>query len=224
MDMIERITVGEINKGINVFYGKNHESWVRGGGPGPEYKDCSLYDFIHEIAPKHGVKVEQENEELDYQMYDMLFDGPETKEGLIAFFYAAAVQATEMRERLRMIEEILCEDKNEFDIDHLQELIQADRDGRCMILPAKLGTHLFVRHKDGDSPVVVESTVVGAHVKDTESYRGAPRKEYIVVRSNGFSKHISVDQIGKTAFFSKEDALAEKRADLAKRTAKREES
>lgn len=133
MEMMERITVGEINKYINVFYGKNRGAWVRGGGPGPEYEDCSLYDFIRRIAPNHGVQVEQENEELDWQMCDMLADGAETKEGLIAFFYAAAIQATEMRERLRMIEEILCGDKNEFDIDRLRELIQADREGRCFV-------------------------------------------------------------------------------------------
>lgn len=143
MEMMERITVGEINKYINVFYGKNRNVWVRGGGPGPEYEDCSLYDFIRRIAPNHGVQVEQENEELDWQMCDMLADGAETKEGLIAFFYAAAIQATEMRERLRMIEEILCGDKNEFDIDRLRELIQADKDGRCVIYPFKPGEKVY---------------------------------------------------------------------------------
>lgn len=86
MEMMEQLTVGEINKYINVFYGKNREVWVRGGGPGPEYEDCSLWDFIRRIAPSHGVQVEQENEELDWQMCDMLADGAETKEGLIAFF------------------------------------------------------------------------------------------------------------------------------------------
>ena len=103
------------------------------------------------------------------------------------------------------------------DLDRLRKLAGADRDGRCIILPVSLGERIFVRYKSGEFPVVVESVVVGAHIKDTESYRGAPRKEYIVVRSNGFSKHISVDQIGKTAFFSREEALAGKRTDLAKR-------
>ena len=141
MEMMERITVGEINKYINVFYGKNRNVWVRGGGPGPEYEDCSLYDFIRRIAPNHGVQVEQENEELDWQMCDMLADGAETKEGLIAFFYAAAIQATEMRERLRMVEEILCGDKNEFDIDRLQKMMDAYRDGRIRIIPkSDIGT------------------------------------------------------------------------------------
>lgn len=161
MEMMERITVGEINKDINVFYGKNHESWIRGGGPGPEYKDCSLYDFIREIAPKHGVKVEQENEELDWQMCDMLADGPETKEGLIAFFYAAAVQATEMRERLRMIEEILCGDKNEFDIDRLRELIEADKVGRLYKFRFGVGSTVYrvwVR-PDGTHPFISEDKI-----------------------------------------------------------------
>ena len=116
--------------------------------------------------------------------------------------------------RLCDIEDIL---GDEYDLAHLRELIQADREGRCIILPVSLGERIFVRYKSGEFPVVVESVVVGAHIKDTESYRGAPRKEYIVVRSNGFSKHISVDQIGKTAFFSREEALAGKRTDLAKR-------
>ena len=143
MDMMERLTVGELNQFINVFYGKNGLAWVRGGGPGPEYEDCSLYDFIREIAPKHGVKVEQENEELDWQMCDMLADGPETKEGLIAFFYSAVVQAVEMRERLKMIEEILCGGENAFDIDRLRELIRADRDGLTVRLLFKVGDKVY---------------------------------------------------------------------------------
>lgn len=95
------------------------------------------------------------------------------------------------------------------DIDHLRKLAEADKSGRCLILPVKLGDRVFVRYKEGEFPVVVESTVVGAHIKDETSYRGAPRKEYIVVRSNGFSKRIRVDQIGKSVFFTREAALGD---------------
>lgn len=98
------------------------------------------------------------------------------------------------------------------DLDHLRKLVDADMDGRCIILPVKLGARIFVRYKNGESPVVVESIVVGAHIKDEKSYRGAPRKEYIVVRSNGFSKHINVDQIGKTAFFTREKAFGDSKS------------
>lgn len=135
MDIMERITVGTINDYINVFYGKDREVWVRGGGPGPEYEDCSLYDFIRRIAKAHGVDAAPNNEDLDWQMCDMLADGAETKEGLIALLYAAAVQATEMRERLHEIEEILCGNEAGFDLDRLRELVEADKDGRIKILP-----------------------------------------------------------------------------------------
>lgn len=159
MDMMDRLTVGKLNQFINVFYGKNGQAWVRGGGPGPEYEDCSLYDFIREIAPKHGVKVEQENEELDWQMCDMLADGPETKEGLIAFFYSAVVQAVEMRERLRVIEEVLCGDENEFDLDRLRELTEADKAGRCVTLPVKPGDKLWQIRLHGISYNVEERVI-----------------------------------------------------------------
>ena len=138
MDMMERITAGGFGDTISVFYGKDHEVWVRGGGPGPEYEDCSLYDFIRRIAKVYGVEVEPNNEDLDWQMCDMLADGAETKEGLLALLYAGAVEATEMREHLREIEEVLCGDKAGFDLDRLRELVEADRDGRIIILPAAL--------------------------------------------------------------------------------------
>ena len=138
MDMMERITAGGFGDTISVFYGKDHEVWVRGGGPGPEYEDCSLCDFIRRIAKVYGVEVEPNNEDLDWQMCDMLADGAETKEGLLALLYAGAVEATEMRERLREIEEVLCGDKAGFDLDRLRELVEADREDRIEILPVAL--------------------------------------------------------------------------------------
>ena len=143
MDMVERITAGGFGDTISVFYGKDHEVWVRGGGPGPEYEDCSLYDFIRRIAKVYGVEVEPNNEDLDWQMHDMLADGAETKEGLLALLYAGALEATEMRERLREIEEVLCGDKAGFDLDRLRELTEADKAGRCMVLPVKPGDKIW---------------------------------------------------------------------------------
>lgn len=41
----------------------------------------------------------------------------------------------EMLERLTQIEEIL---GDEYDLDQLKELVQADREGRCTVLPCKV--------------------------------------------------------------------------------------
>ena len=39
-----------IDAALNMFYIKDSETWVRGGGDGPDYPDIRLYDFIRKAA------------------------------------------------------------------------------------------------------------------------------------------------------------------------------
>lgn len=48
--------------------------------------------------------------------------------------------------RLAAIEDIL---GDEYDLDRLRELAQADKEGRCVVLPCKVGGSLWVHDKDG---------------------------------------------------------------------------
>ena len=57
--------------------------------------------------------------------------GSDTIEGIVALLHAAAIQAAEMRGRLAAIEDIL---GDEYDLDRLRELAQADREGRIEII------------------------------------------------------------------------------------------
>lgn len=43
-------------------------------------------------------------------------------------------------DRLAFIEDILGDD---YDLDRLRELVEADRDGRCMVLPCEVGTQVW---------------------------------------------------------------------------------
>lgn len=91
--------------------------------------------------------------------------------------------------------------------ERLIEICHAERNGRLLILPCNIGDKIYTvqRYKDGGG-FITESTVSGVHLRD-EFYRGSiPRKEYIVSRCNGYSKHIPIDHIGKRAFFSREEA------------------
>ena len=45
----------------------------------------------------------------------------------------------ELYYRLFQIEEILRDGEDEYDLDRLRELVEADRDGRCVVLPCKPG-------------------------------------------------------------------------------------
>ncbi|OUN24577.1 hypothetical protein [Pseudoflavonifractor sp. An85] len=133
---MERLTTDQENalfSCFNIFYAKGGEIWVRGGGPYPEYQDVTLVQWIRSAAQKHGLNIMAEDpEHLGDEMYDALQDGDETVEGIVALLHAAAVQATEMRERLKPIEDIL---EDDYDLDRLRELVEADREGRCRIHP-----------------------------------------------------------------------------------------
>ena len=98
------------------------------------YADTTLVELIRRIANTHNLTIAAEDaESLGDEMYDAMFDGVDTVEGVVGLLRAAAVQAAEMRGRLEMIEDILGGDYN---LDRLRELVEADREGRCVVLPA----------------------------------------------------------------------------------------
>lgn len=76
--------------------------------------------------------------------------------------------------------------------------------------PCSIGTTVYIRResKDHTHPWAQECTVIGLHLRDTESYRGLKKEEYLVVRSGiGFAKHIPFSHIGTKVFFNKEEAI-----------------
>ena len=110
---------------LNTFYAKNGEVWVRGGGPYPDFQDVTLVQWIRSASSKHGLSFTAEDpEHLGDEMYDALQDGDETVEGILALMHEAAVQAAEMRGRLKPIEDILGDD---YDLGHLRELVETAR-------------------------------------------------------------------------------------------------
>lgn len=126
---------------LNLFFAKDNEVWIRGGGPEPDYQDCTLVNWIGRVADKHNLEIYARNaEDLGDEMYDCLQDGIDTIEGIVALLHAAAVQAATMRSYLKNIEDILGDD---YDLDRLKELVQADREGRLFEAPFKIGTRVF---------------------------------------------------------------------------------
>ena len=63
--------------------------------------------------------------------------------------------------RLSEIENILGDD---YDLDRLKELVEADRDGRCVVLPCRVGDTLYYiggTYKTLIKPVTVEEVYIG---------------------------------------------------------------
>lgn len=80
-------------------------------------------------------------------------------------------------DRLAAIEDILGDD---YDLDRLRELVEADREGRCYIANVKVGERVFVPDKDGK---VVGCRVQGislpAHGKNLIIHLGGYPAEYL---------------------------------------------
>lgn len=134
---MKRLTSDNPSFDLNTIYGKDREAWVMGGGPAPDYEDCKLEDMIRRMAATFGVELLSENtDEFDEEMCDHLADGVETASGALAMLYHIAVQALEMRERLKKIEGILGCD---YDLDRLRVLVDADSERRAEAKPAPCG-------------------------------------------------------------------------------------
>lgn len=94
---------------LNLFYCKDMDTWVRGGGEPPEYPDVRLDDWIRKIIKTFNADIDADSmnsEELNAVMAEMvMFEDTETVEDLIALLYNAAWAFSELNGRLMKYED-----------------------------------------------------------------------------------------------------------------------
>ena len=144
-----------LDAALNLFYVKDHETWVRGGGDGPDYPDIRLYDFIRKAAKilLPDLDFPTDDDGVDYAMGELLLDGPNEPTGLLALLYTAAWAYAELRGRLMQYEDTglepaVCADYKTFEDEAISKgvpfkrivaLMEADRAGQLVVLPCKVG-------------------------------------------------------------------------------------
>ena len=137
---------------LNLFYIKDFETWVRGGGDGPDYPDIRLYDFIRKAAKilLPDLDFPMDDDGVDYAMGELLLDGPDEPTGLLALLYTAAWSYAELRGRLMQYEDTglepaMCANYKTFEDEAISKgvtfkrivaLMEADRAGRLVVLPS----------------------------------------------------------------------------------------
>lgn len=189
---------------LNLFYIRNRETWIRGGGPAPQYKDVSLDDFMRRMIKEKHVdeKVPERWSEFSEMMAEWLMDEPESETGMLALVYAAAWGFAEIRERLKryedtgampdVLEELLegltrIEKLGGWDL--VDRWVKAAAEGRLVELPCKVGDIVYGADADPAIPLhVIE------HAVYLESAEGGDFE----VLSN----------FGKTVFLTREEAEA----------------
>lgn len=148
-----------LDAALNLFYIKDSETWVRGGGDGPDYPDIRLYDFIRKAAKilLPDLDFPTDDDGVDYAMGELLLDGPDEPTGLLALLYTAAWSYAELRGRLMQYEDTglepaMCANYKTFEDEAISKgvpfkrivaLMEADRDGRVVVLPCQSGEHVF---------------------------------------------------------------------------------
>lgn len=76
------------------YYLKNGEVWKRHLADSTGDHDMCLHDIIKDIAKKHHLNISAEDPDmLADEMLDLMNDGTDTLEGVIAMLYYAATQA-----------------------------------------------------------------------------------------------------------------------------------
>ena len=102
--------------------------------------------------------------------------------------------------RLAAIEDILCDGTDEYDLDRLRELAQADREGRCVVLPAKPDQTIYQWRKGDDCPSV--SRLNGVQIS------GDGEITYPI-----WCGHLTPGDFGKTFFLTREEAALRREQD-----------
>ena len=204
---MERLTTNypdnNLDAALNLFYIKDFETWVRGGGDGPDYPDIRLYDFIRKAAKilLPDLDFPMDDDGVDYAMGELLLDGPDEPTGLLALLYTAAWSYAELRGRLMQYEdtdmtpvEVSTLVKNWNDlctivvecggISRVKVLAEADRAGRLVVLPCKVGDTVYrIFNPPSREPVISAHTLMSV--------------DYIVRW---------IDKFGKTVFLTREEA------------------
>ena len=214
-----------LDAALNLFFVKDFETWVRGGGDGPDYPDIRLYDFIRKAAKilLPDLDFPMDDDGVDYAMGELLLDGPDEPTGLLALLYTAAWSYAELRGRLMQYEDTglepaMCANYKTFEDEAISkgvtfkrivELMEADRAGRLVVLPVRpvltqsIGSMLYII-EDGE---IVEDSLCEALV-------GMGSNGEINIFYTTLSDQISFEQadIGKTVFLTREAAEKARRA------------
>lgn len=203
---------------LNLFYIKDKETWIRGGGLPPEYKDDTLDNFMRrQIKARLPIDAPEDWREFSCMMAEWLFDDPESETGLLALLYAAAWGFAEIRERLKryedtgamqdVLEELLegltrIEKLGGWDL--VDRWVKAASEGRLVELKRvprlkPYAENLLYIVKDGE---VFDDFVIEVIVGENEN------REVVSLYSMYNGNVCTENDFGKTVFLTKEEAEA----------------
>lgn len=222
---------------LNLFYIKDHETWVRGYGPAPEYADVSLFDLTRDIVKTHipDGELPADNDNLSNMMPEWLMDGIDSAEGIVALLYTAAWAYAELRHKLMRYEDTGLEPEEiadevtaaklmarskivscfGVDADHVRELVKAEQAGQLVVLPCKVGDKVRVDARTWGNTWNYKTVDGGKYLLgETVAIIKTRKQTFIKIRvEHNVSwkrpmRRYPISAIGKTIFLTREEEEA----------------
>lgn len=137
-----------------------------------------------------------------YDGNNAICENEECSSGNCPFADPICEQVQNIIDRLAAIEDIL---GDEYDLDRLRELVEADREGRCVVLPCKHGdTVWFIKSAFSVAAFPIEANHVSIRGIDCDG-----DVLYATITAyNKIERHFKSSDIGKTVFLTREEAEA----------------
>lgn len=156
--------------------------------------NIDLAEYISLQALRNGCDVSSEN---------VLEGGCMECDCPVAILNAVAIQAAELRGRLKMIEDIL---GDTYDLDRLRDLVKAEQEGRLIIPPIYPGEGVYWVLSDDMVPY-------GYYVTDAEVVTDCGTQGFYLTSNRDGSmcdcpNFVPWDELGKSVFRSREEAEA----------------
>jgi len=147
--------MGMLDLSHNQVFVKNREAWYR-----DFEREVSARDLVKEIFECNKIEYPADNEEFDEYMLELLQDGCNTLEGLVAMLYNALWAFADVREILKAYEDteltpeefidlkVCLEDEGDVggtirDLIELMQYRKLEAEGRLIKLPCPMGTKIF---------------------------------------------------------------------------------
>jgi hypothetical protein len=202
---------------LNLFYVKDKEVWVRGYGKNGA--DISLFDLSRDLTRWNCpyVDLDISDDSFSMMMAEWLWEDVESFEHVLALLYQAAWVCAELREHLKQFEDTgwtpemlhklgenaghlwdFAQAAENMTVGRLKELAEADKDGRVVILPCKVGDTVWFKTYKNNA-----RDCIGVQPHEVTRISAS-----IIVPGEIVDIGIPVDQIGVRVFLSETEAVA----------------
>lgn len=204
--------MGMIELSHNQVFVKNREAWYR------DYDmEITARDLAQAMFARNGIDCPAENDEFDEYMLELLQDGYETLDGMIALYYNALWAFAEVREKLKAYEDtglepeefndlkVCLEDEGDVggtirDLIELMQYRKLEAEGRLIKLPCKLGSTVYGLNQYGDGTFEDE-----IYADEADSISISKNKEGQITFTIDCTEYVAED-FGVIAFHTQEDA------------------